>query len=217
MLTAGAVHARRDEPAEEVATSRGQRDATERADQTQGRTAARSTNRQPSRETRHRNAALRRPQAHPNPNAQRETHEISDRRAGRRPIRGAARPMPQPVRCERRLRRQRATRRRPPVSTFGSIKATQPRETMSISPHRAPDTAARARRVHPWNAHATRPQRPSRRKGHDEPRARATAGLACARPDAAPHDAGDEGRRPRREAPPRWRAEQAASGRRAAR
>ena len=126
----------------------------------------------------------------------------------RKPIRGAARPS--------------ATSHTIPTTTHRAARtpeaamATDVRETMSISPHPAPDTAARARQVQPRKAHATRPPRPSRRKRHDGPTARPSAGPACAHPDAARHDAGDEGRQPRREAPPRWRAGQAASGRRAA-
>ena len=209
MLSPGAVHARRDEPAEEVSASGAKRDVEDRPEQTEARRATGSTKPQATRQTltaTPRWTGHRPTPTHPPQN--RGASSPSATRAGDSCVAGGRR------RHNRRLAtsaHQRAGGAAP------AARATQPGRTMSISPHRAPDTAARARRVQPRKVHATRPRRPSRRKRHDGPTGRRNAGLACARPDAAPHDAGDEGRQPHREGPPRWRAGQAASGRRAAR
>ncbi len=209
MLTAGAVHARRDEPARQVATGHDKRDATRRADQTRGLATAGSTNRQPSRKPWPQRcvADATRP-----PQPQTPTNNRRDIRPPRRSETNAWRGTSLRHNRHRRNDNTQSATKTPTIN-----EATQPPEMRSIDPHRVPDTAAPARRVHPRMAHATRPQRPSRQRGRDEPTARPNAGQACDRPGAAPHDADDEGRRPHREGPPRWRDEQAASAKRAAR
>ena len=209
MLAPGAVHARPDEAAAQVSTSSGRRDAARRADRTRTRTGSALTKREPRCKRRAQQSVA---QATGPPEPTDPKNDPRDNRPPRRPWTNAGRGSADATAGGAATTTDRAARH-----TRWTATATQARRTMSISPHPAPDTAAPARQVHPWKAHATRPPRPSRRRRHDGPTARPHAGLGCARPDAAPHDAGGEGRQPRREGPPRWRAGRAASGRRAAR